>query len=145
MAELHELNLGPITLLAIEHDSTRIHVSARVLGAGMPGSRPMCGTVVLRREEWHALERLTDYYAELDRRVADMTRAIASRDTMIGSGLASALVRMLWTSVADHAQCTCALPDACPECEAMVALGLGRWITHEIAAKQLEQLTKERT
>lgn len=38
-----------------------------------------------------------------------------------------ALARLLWDSVADKAECTCYPGDPCPQCEAMQALGLGRW------------------
>jgi len=38
-----------------------------------------------------------------------------------------ALVRLLWNSQHDDAVCTCYPGDPCPECEAMQALGLGRW------------------
>ncbi|HEY1814852.1 MAG TPA: hypothetical protein VGG74_21040 [Kofleriaceae bacterium] len=131
MAELH---IGPITFLG---ESNGVHVHARVLGAGVAGSRPMCGTIVLRQDEWDAVERLTDRYAELDRRVADLQRA----NELITAAAKSALVRMLWASVCDHAQCTCSPNDACPECEAMGALGLGRWTNHELAQQQLEQLS----
>ena len=39
----------------------------------------------------------------------------------------SALVRLLWRSIADNAACSCEGDDRCPECEAMLALGLGPW------------------
>jgi hypothetical protein len=45
----------------------------------------------------------------------------------MSADLRSALVRLLWRSVADNAECTCHGRDRCPECEAMQALGLGRW------------------
>jgi hypothetical protein len=41
--------------------------------------------------------------------------------------LQRALIRLLWDSVADNAECTCAPKDRCPQCDAMLALGLGRW------------------
>lgn len=41
--------------------------------------------------------------------------------------LRAALVRLLWRSVADLVECSCEVDDRCPECEAMQALGLGRW------------------
>lgn len=40
--------------------------------------------------------------------------------------LALALIRLLWDSVADNAECTCFPNEPCPQCEAARALGL-RW------------------
>lgn len=51
----------------------------------------------------------------------------------------AALVQLVWRSVADDAACSCYPGDACPECEAMQALGLGRWSGAEAAAKLLTQ------
>jgi hypothetical protein len=48
---------------------------------------------------------------------------------MTTTALRSALVTLLWHSVADDAECTCCPGDPCPECQAMQALGLGRWIS----------------
>lgn len=53
------------------------------------------------------------------------------------TALRSALVRLLWRSVADDAACSCYPDDPCPECEAMQALGLGRWRGAEHAAGEL--------
>lgn len=54
-----------------------------------------------------------------------------------------ALVRLLWNSVADDATCTCCLGDTCPQCEAMTALGDGRWRGAEHAqSKLIRQTTK---
>jgi hypothetical protein len=49
-----------------------------------------------------------------------------------------ALTRLLWRSIADNAVCTCFLDDPCPECQAMAALGLGRWTGAEAATQALE-------
>lgn len=51
--------------------------------------------------------------------------------------LRSALIRLLWRSVADDAECTCWIDDPCPECQAMQALGRGRWISPRDAAIEL--------
>lgn len=54
--------------------------------------------------------------------------------------LRRALIRLLWNSVADDADCTCCpatehnSADRCPECEAMAALGLGDWVGADAAA-----------
>lgn len=42
--------------------------------------------------------------------------------------LRHALVRLLWGSVAEHAQCTCRPDDMCPLCQAMRALGFAKWV-----------------
>jgi hypothetical protein len=47
---------------------------------------------------------------------------------MSADAIRAALIRILWRSVADDAECTCCPGDPCPECQAMEALGLGRWI-----------------
>ena len=39
--------------------------------------------------------------------------------------LQRALIRLLWDSVADQFGCDCYPNDRCPQCEAMLALGLG--------------------
>lgn len=54
--------------------------------------------------------------------------------------LALALKRLLWRSVADRAECTCAAADVCLECEAMKALGFERWEGPERAAEQLARM-----
>jgi hypothetical protein len=57
--------------------------------------------------------------------------------------LRTALVGLLWRSVADDTECTCedddgdGNPDTCPECEAMTALGLGRWLGSRDAERRL--------
>lgn len=56
----------------------------------------------------------------------------------------AAIVRLLWNSIADDAECTCeglARADACPECQAMIALGFGPWPGAEIAAEMLVRAT----
>lgn len=70
--------------------------------------------------------------------------------------LRNALVRLLWRSMVDRAECACAdyegdgKHERCAECQAMAALGLGRWLGAEDAARRLpsavtieEQGTKE--
>jgi hypothetical protein len=55
------------------------------------------------------------------------------------AAMKSALIRMLWRSVADGSECTCAEPaDECPECEALTALNLGTWLGAEDTAAKLE-------
>ncbi|HET9063722.1 MAG TPA: hypothetical protein VFO62_10575 [Candidatus Binatia bacterium] len=56
----------------------------------------------------------------------------------------AALVRLLWRSIADDAACSCAPGDACPECRAMSALGLGRWTGAADATREIRALP-ERT
>lgn len=51
--------------------------------------------------------------------------------------LTSALVRLLWVSVADCASCTCCTGDQCALCEAMRALGYARWISADDTARCL--------
>lgn len=48
---------------------------------------------------------------------------------MRDAALRRALLRALWRSYADEAECTCgpSPEDRCWECEAMAALGLGLW------------------
>jgi hypothetical protein len=46
---------------------------------------------------------------------------------MTTDALRSALITLLWRSVVDDVECTCYPGDPCPECQAMEALGLGRW------------------
>lgn len=58
--------------------------------------------------------------------------------------LARALVRLLWYSVTDHADCTCAPRDRCPQCEAMLALGLGRWKGWRDAQVRMAKRSRER-
>jgi hypothetical protein len=54
--------------------------------------------------------------------------------------LRRALIRQLWKAVADDATCTCSGAARCPECEAMSALGLGRWISQRHGASQLSRI-----
>ena len=54
-----------------------------------------------------------------------------------------ALIRLLWNSVSDQATCTCSPGDGCPECEAMAALGLGRWTDAYHAGRALTDLETE--
>ena len=57
--------------------------------------------------------------------------------------LKRALLRLLWNSVCDQADCTCAPRDRCPECGAMLALGLGRWKNWKHAHKKMAALGLE--
>lgn len=75
-------------------------------------------------------------------RDASIALARVAADALVQSDkdvakLRSALVRMLWRSIADEADCTCEESDKCPECEATEALGLGRWRGHAWARKVL--------
>jgi hypothetical protein len=54
--------------------------------------------------------------------------------------LARALARLLWNSIADQSSCACAPRDRCPLCEAMLALGLGRWKGWRVAQMSLAEL-----
>lgn len=54
--------------------------------------------------------------------------------------LQRALIRLLWDSVADQATCTCFPKDRCPQCEAMTALGLGRWRDYKSAQTRIAKL-----
>lgn len=63
---------------------------------------------------------------------------------MTNDDLAKALVRLLFNSVADGNECTCAPKDPCPECQAMRALGLGRWRNFKSAQQRLARLALER-
>lgn len=54
--------------------------------------------------------------------------------------LRRALVRLLWHSVADAAECTCEDDDKCPECDAFNALGLGAWPGAEKAGDMLVEV-----
>lgn len=58
--------------------------------------------------------------------------------------LCLALIRLLWDSVADDATCTCCTGDVCPQCEAMQALGAGRWRGAEKAKRKLVALAGKR-
>lgn len=58
--------------------------------------------------------------------------------------LGAALVRLLFNSVADGNHCTCAVGDRCPECEAMLALGFGRWKGAKSAQVKLAKLATRR-
>ena len=51
----------------------------------------------------------------------------AHRCPMAADATSAALVSLLWRSVADDSACTCQPGETCPECAAMLALGLGRW------------------
>ena len=59
------------------------------------------------------------------------------------AALRSALVRLLWRSIVDHAECGCedyegdGWHEQCPECQAMGALGLGRWRGAKDAERRL--------
>lgn len=54
-----------------------------------------------------------------------------------------ALIRLLWDSVADDATCTCCPGDTCPQCEAMRALGAGRWQSAKKAQRELIAQNRE--
>lgn len=54
-----------------------------------------------------------------------------------------ALVRLLFNSVAEEDDCTCEPGDRCPLCEAMLALGLGRWKGARSAQVKLARLAIE--
>lgn len=45
----------------------------------------------------------------------------------------SAIIRLLWKSVADEEECTCHPEDQCALCQAMAALGHGAWYDWESA------------
>lgn len=55
--------------------------------------------------------------------------------------LQRALIRLLWDSVADDDECTCAPKDRCPQCEATLALGLGRWAGARLMQKKIAKLS----
>jgi hypothetical protein len=57
---------------------------------------------------------------------------------MSTAAIRAALITLLWRSVADDAECTCYPGDPCPECQAMEALGLGRWRGAEHATRALK-------
>ncbi len=56
---------------------------------------------------------------------------------MTDAGLKLALIRLLWDSVVDEADCTCCPGDPCPQCEGMQALGFERWVDADTAEAQL--------
>jgi hypothetical protein len=60
------------------------------------------------------------------------------------TALQRALVRLLWNSVADQNGCSCYPRDRCPECHAMLALGLGRWRGWKSAQRKLARFALER-
>lgn len=55
--------------------------------------------------------------------------------------LQRALIRLLWDSIADKAECTCYPRDRCPQCDAMRALGLGRWKSWRVAQEEIAKLS----
>lgn len=55
--------------------------------------------------------------------------------------LQRALIRLLWMSVADKAECTCVPGDHCPQCAAMTVLGLGRWKSWRVAQDKIAKLS----
>jgi hypothetical protein len=60
---------------------------------------------------------------------------------LVAGDLARALIRLLWDSVADKAECTCCPGDRCPQCQAMAALGLGRWKSWRVAQDKIARLS----
>lgn len=63
-----ELSIGALALIG-ELRGSHVHVAVR--GAGEPGQRPLCGTVVMTSEEWTSLERAEREVGEL-REALDM-------------------------------------------------------------------------
>lgn len=70
-----ELSLGLLTLVG-EPRGAHVHVS--ILGAGMRGQRPLCGTVVMRVDEWESLSKLLELGAEQDRQASELRMRIAT-------------------------------------------------------------------
>lgn len=54
----------------------------------------------------------------------------------------AALIRLLWNSVNDDAECTCSPGDVCPECQSMDALGLGEWTSALEVDEKLQEAEK---
>lgn len=72
MASL-ELSLGALTLVGEERG---VHIHVSILGAGMRGQRPLCGTVVMRVEEWESLLTLLEVHAAQDRTIGELRQAL---------------------------------------------------------------------
>jgi hypothetical protein len=71
--------------------------------------------------------------------VRTVREAIGGKDDLreIVAQARKALAQQLWRSVVDDAECTCEDGDPCPECQAMGALGLGRWLGAKDAERRL--------
>jgi len=104
---------------------------------------PVCAKLIALRQDgairYHGLRSAPCLGSGRLPRVRTVREAVAGAPPWMADmeALRSALVRLLWNSVVDDAECTCEDGDPCPECQSMGALGLGRWLGAKDAARRL--------
>lgn len=95
-------------------------------------------TAITRPARWNGTPSAASFgFADLDDAAVDMPihrlQAVRGGKRAVvktGQGRAkirAAMVRLLWSCVADDAACTCEPSDECSICQCTQALGLGKW------------------
>jgi hypothetical protein len=106
---LSELHIGAVTLIG---ETEGVHVQVTVLGAGMPGHRPLCGRVKMNAEEWASVNTSPER-TEIERLRAEVEHM---RPVYVAA--------IAWNE-ADHvndADCRAGDCDSCPAREAEIEL-----------------------